>query len=64
MNIDKESGLMTKSFKTEGELNGDVLTQKYDCCAILTTNKGQMVVSICPKTMQFKGKNDTLWYNI
>jgi len=62
--VDRKEGTVVKKFKTDGVLNGDVLTQKFDCCAILSTDVGSMIITICPKTMQFAGKDVKKWFNV
>lgn len=64
MEIEKDNGIIRKLYKTQGELNGDYLEQKYDCCSILHTDQGLMIVTICPKTMKVENKGNSKFYNI
>jgi len=64
LEVDAKEGIIRKSYKTDGILNGDVLEQKYNCCAIFTTDKGMLVITICKKTMKIAAKTESKFYDI
>lgn len=52
MEVDVATGVSTKYFKTYGKRDGDILTQKVNCCGVFTSKLSGLVVTICKSAMK------------
>lgn len=48
-----------KHFMFNGQMNGDVLTERKGCCTTFTSERANLIIEWCTKNMRYKlGKAD------
>jgi len=52
--LQEEDGKVSKMFKSNGNLNGDVLEHKIGCCITFTSKRAGLVMEWCKNSLRFQ----------